>query len=302
MKKKSLAVLILLILWGCQARTTETTEPLTTTIPPTLLSTTSTMTDIESPCKDTPLAEGCFVPSSDLNHLSPVHEEFTITETFDDERVNQQPKNWLLYSNSEYLAGGVYARVEYVEDNGFVRLFSDGAKKPPYPQGAATPTFIFTSKFNLDQTKAGSMAVSLMVPDTNNNSVSAGVSTGAVNTISVTIDNDYSVFVKVGGPYYYYSGTGDGGTYYPTDIVVQPNTWIRFKFTWDAADNLVQAYFVDGVGETLLVAVPFHVSNRFNATAEGAILVPNLVRVTMPYGQSGIAYLDECIVERSDGE
>ncbi len=256
----------------------------------------------ESPCKNTPLAEGCYIPSDDLEFISSTPEEYTILETFETDRLNQIPRNWLLYSNPEYVANGVFAKVIEDDANQFVELYSDGLQKPLYPQSAPTPTFIFTSKFNLDIARSGIAYVDVMVPSENKNAVSVGVSTGAVNAISVTIDNDLSVVVKVGGPFYYYSQNGDGGEYFETDLVATTDTWYSFKFEWNASENYVKAYWLDGETEVLLHSDTFHISNRFNASATGAILVPNVFKVTMPYGQSGYAYLDNVIVERMDGE
>jgi hypothetical protein len=280
--KRLLLVFLLLFMVGCDVATTTTMET----------------ADLESACKDTPLAEACYQPSGDLNHITPTPEEYTIDETFDTDRLNQQPRNWLLYSNAEYLPNGVYAKVVEGISGRHVQLYSNGLARPPHPQSAPVPTFIFSTKFNLDQARAGVAYADVMVPSTNKNAVTVGISTGAVNAISITVDNDLKLVVKVGGPFYYYSLTGDGGTLIATSITLQTETWYSFRFEWDAEANVISAYLVQTSGDTLLHSGPFHLSNRFNALETGAILVPNNVKVTMPRGQSGFAYLDNVRVER----
>ncbi|MDD3113190.1 MAG: hypothetical protein WCR28_03715 [Candidatus Izemoplasmatales bacterium] len=296
--KKILLILLftVIVLGGCAEKTT--TDNQSTTTPITSLNSTTAIE--ESPCKDTPLADGCYIPMDDINFEEFVREEYTINETFETDMIGQIPRNWLLYMNAEYKPQGVMATVVEEEDNRFVEMYSDGRQRPMYPQNAPTPTFIFSTKFNLDIQRKGVCYLDLMVPEENKNAVSAGISTGAVNTISITINNDYSVFVKVGGPFYYYSSNSDGGVYYETSVSVAPGVWSSFKLTWDADLNLVNAYVIEGDSETLLVSVPFHVSNRFNAKSNGTILVPNVVKVTMPYGQSGYAYIDNVVIEEAD--
>jgi len=296
--KKALLLIILTIfvLVGCAEGTTSGEN---TTIPVTTVETTASAIE-ESPCKDTPLASGCYIPMDDLDFTNIVRQEYTITETFETDMLGQIPRNWLLYMNAEYKPQGVMAKVVESDGKRYVEMYSDGLQKPMYPQNAPTPTFIFSTKFNLDEQRKGIAYFDLLVPAENKNAISVGVSTGAVNTINITIDNDNSVFVKVGGPFYYYSSNSDGGDYHETDVIVTPGEWYTFKLTWDADSNLVKAYLVEGAVETLLVSVPFHVSNRFNAKTTGTILVPNVVKVTMPYGQSGYAYLDNVKVEEVD--
>ena len=252
-------------------------------------------------CKDTPLAEGCYTPSGDLDHISPIPTEFTINEDFRFDFVGQMPENWLLYTNPEYAPGGVRALVREDEGgNRYVEMYSDGLQKPPYPQAADTPTFIFTTKFNLDQTRAGVAYGSLMVPEKDGNSVTMGVSTGTVNAISVTIDENLQLSVKVGGPFFYFSGNNDAGVTYTTNHTISYDTWYQFKFEWDAELNEVKAFIIIDGEEVLLHAGQFHISNRFNATPNGEILVPNVFRVTMPSGRnsSGYSYLSNVLVER----
>ncbi len=260
--------------------------------------TTTVSTAAESACKDTPLAAGCFVPSEELDFISSDPDEYTIEETFAIDRLNQQPANWLLYSNAEYEANGVYARVVESAELRYVEMYSDGQHKPAYPQSAPTPSFIFTTKFNLDIDRKGIAYADVMIPSVGKNAVAVGVATGAVNTISITIDNDLELFVKVGGPFYYYSQAGDGGDYYETGITIEADRWYSFRFEWDAGLDLVQAWMLEGETETRLYEGAFHISNRFNGAATGAILVPNVFKVTMPYGQAGKAYLDNVIVTR----
>jgi hypothetical protein len=251
-------------------------------------------------CKDTPLAEGCFVPSEDLDFISATPEEYLISETFDTERVGANPRNWLLYRNQEYAVDGVRTIIaEEAGGNRYVRMFSDGLRAPMYPQSAPTPTFIFTTKFNLDQDRKGVAYANIMIPtDVQANAVTVGVATGAVNTIGVTIGQDQKVSVRVGGPFFYYSGSGDGGETISTNVTLTKGSWYTFKFEWDASTNMIAAYLIQGETETSLYSGPFHISSRFNATANGFILVPNVVRVTMPRYSSGWAYLDNVIVER----
>lgn len=251
-----------------------------------------------SRCFNTPLAEGCFNPSEELNHVSPIPEEYTITETFETDRVNQTPRNWLIYTNAEYDPNGVSARV--IEEGGqrFVRMYSDGKQRPPYPLAAPVPTFIFSSKFNLDIDRKGIAYADVMVPATERNAVTVSLSTGAVNAISVTIDRNLALTAKVGGPFFYHSGNNDSGLTTDTLRTLTADTWYRFKFTFDAHLDEVSVSILDGETYTLLHTSPFHVSNRFNAVETGMILVPNSVKVTMPRNQAGYAYLDNVIVER----
>ncbi|MCF7929904.1 MAG: hypothetical protein K9L02_00130 [Acholeplasmataceae bacterium] len=250
-------------------------------------------------CKDTPLAEGCYIPSDDLNHISPIPLEYTIEEDFESDRVGQMPQNWLLYKNEEYQINGVIAMVAEAEGNRYVKMYSDGLKAPAYPQSAPTPTFIFTSKFNLDIDRKGIAYGSVMIPsDVTSNVISLGVATGAVNTISVVIDTDLKVSVKVGGPFFYYSGSGDGGDTYVTSHTLLHDEWYKFKFEWDAAANLIKAFIILNDIETELFSGQFHISSRYNAESTGAILVPNVFKVTMPRYMSGWAYLDDVIIER----
>ncbi len=251
-------------------------------------------------CKDTPLAEGCYVPSDDLNFISPIADEYTINETFETDRINQMPRNWLLYRNEEYKADGVKATV--IENNGnrYVELFSDGLKAPMYPQSAPNPTFIFSTKFNLDLDRKGVAYASVMMPsDKPTDSIAFGVSTGAVNTIQAVIGSDLKVQIKVGGPFFYYSGTADGGDTYATSVTIQKDTWYTFKFEWDASTNVVSAHIKQGDAYVSLYSGAFHVSNRVNALVTGTILVPNVFRVTMPRNYTNsYAYIDDVIVER----
>ncbi len=250
-------------------------------------------------CKNTPLAVGCYLPSDDLNHISSIPVEYTIKEDFESDRVGQMPRNWLLYKNEEYKIDGVSAIVDEVEGNRFVKLYSDGLKAPAYPQSAPTPTFIFTSKFNLDIDRKGVAYGSVMIPsDVTSNVISLGVATGAVNTISVVIDTDLKVSVKVGGPYFYYSGSGDGGDVYVTSYTLLRDEWYQFKFEWDASIDVIKAILVLNDVEIELFSGPFHISSRYNAEATGALLVPNVFKVTMPRYMSGWAYLDDVFIER----
>ena len=50
--------------------------------------------------------------------------------------------------------------------------------------------------------------------------------------------------------------------------------------------------------ETELFSGTFHISSRVNALPAGAIMVPNVFRVTMPRYMNGWAYLDNVIIER----
>ncbi len=284
MKKSILGVIItlLIVLSGCVQKTPEPEA------------------EKDYICKDTPLAEGCYVPSDDLDFISPVADEYTISETFETDRVNQMPRNWLLYRNEEYKTDGVKATIVENGDNRYVELFSDGLKAPMYPQSAPNPTFIFSTKFNLDQDRKGVAYASILLPsDKPTDSISFGVSTGAVNTIQAIIGSDLKVQIKVGGPFFYYSGTADGGDIHSTNITIQKDTWYTFKFEWDASTNVVSAFIQQGDQFTALHSGAFHISNRVNALADGAILVPNVFRVTMPRNYTNTyAYIDDVIVER----
>ncbi|NLD26844.1 MAG: hypothetical protein GX661_05735, partial [Acholeplasmataceae bacterium] len=141
-----------------------------------------------SPCLNDPLGEACYVPSADLQFQSPTKPEYVINEDFEAEPLNQMPSNWLLYKNEEYKPNGVQAFVAQEEGNKYVKMYSDGLQKPMYPQGASTPTFIFTTKFNLDQSRKGIAYGSVMIPSSEklpegekHNGVSIGLATGAVN-------------------------------------------------------------------------------------------------------------------------
>ncbi len=284
MKKSILGVMItlLIVLSGCVQKTPEPEA------------------EKDYICKDTPLAEGCYVPSDDLDFISPVADEYTISETFETDRVNQMPRNWLLYRNEEYKTDGVKATIVENGDNRYVELFSDGLKAPMYPQSAPNPTFIFSTKFNLDQDRKGVAYASILLPsDKPTDSISFGVSTGAVNTIQAIIGSDLKVQIKVGGPFFYYSGTADGGDIHLTNITIQKDTWYTFKFEWDASTNVVSASIQQGDQFTALYSGAFHISNRVNALVDGAILVPNVFRVTMPRNYTNTyAYIDDVIVER----
>ena len=284
MKKSILGVMItlLIVLSGCVQKTPEPEA------------------EKDYICKDTPLAEGCYVPSDDLDFISPVADEYTISETFETDRVNQMPRNWLLYRNEEYKTDGVKATIVENGDNRYVELFSDGLKAPMYPQSAPNPTFIFSTKFNLDQDRKGVAYASILLPsDKPTDSISFGVSTGAVNTIQAIIGSDLKVQIKVGGPFFYYSGTADGGDIHSTNITIQKDTWYTFKFEWDASTNVVSVSIQQGDQFTALYSGTFHISNRVNALADGAILVPNVFRVTMPRNYTNTyAYIDDVIVER----
>jgi hypothetical protein len=186
-------------------------------------------------------------------------------------------------------------------------MYSDGLRAPMYPQSAPTPTFILTSKFNLDIARAGIAYGSIMIPSENklkigeeSNAVSLGVSTGAVNTISVVIGTDLSLSVKVGGPFFYYSGTGDGGDIYTTAYTLVKDQWYDFKFEWDASINSLKAFIIIDEVETSIFSGGFHISSRVNALISGMIMVPNVFRVTMPRYMSGWAYLDNVFVLRKE--
>jgi hypothetical protein len=288
MKKRYILVLLILLtlLIGCTNK-----EPVEQTI--------DTGISI-SECRDTPLATGCYIPSDDLNHISTDPVEYLITEDFDTERVGQAPRNWLLYKNQEYKADGVRTIIaEEAGGNRYVRMYSDGLRAPAYPQSAPTPTFIFTTKFNLDIDRKGVAFGSVMIPsEVTSNAVTLGVSTGAVNAISVVIGTDRKVSVKVGGPFFYFSGSGDGGSEYATAFTLTKDIWYSFKFEWDASLNEVKAFIIIDAVETLLYSGEFHISNRVNAEVNETILVPNVFKVTMPRYSSGWAYLDDVVVER----
>ena len=149
-----------------------------------------------------------------------------------------------------------------------------------YLQNAPTPTFIFTTKFNLDKERKGVAYGSVLLPSEEllpegetYNSVTIGVATGAVNTISVTIGNDLKISVKVGGPFYYHSGNNDSGEKFATDKTAELDTWYRFKFVWDAEGSYT-AYLIQDGEELLLHSGKFHVSNRYNTCQTGEIWFP----------------------------
>ncbi|MBE0700503.1 MAG: hypothetical protein IH571_02340 [Acholeplasmataceae bacterium] len=249
-------------------------------------------------CMDDPLGTECYVPSGELNFQNPMPAEYEIDENFELDFINQMPANWLLYRNAEYKINGVSAVVLEEDENKYVRLYSDGIQGPPYPQGFASPTFIFTTKFNLDQTLAGVAYGSLMVPTENGNSIIMGVSTGAVNVISVVVLTNMQLRIKVGGPFFYYSGNADGGLDISTGLTLDRDSWYSFRFEWDATLNEVKAFMVQGESEQQLYSGQFHISNRVNAETSGNILVPNVFKVTMPRLIAGYAYLDDVKVER----
>ncbi|MDD3999799.1 MAG: hypothetical protein PHX62_02750 [Bacilli bacterium] len=256
-------------------------------------------------CKKDPLGESCYIPMEDLDFESSVIAEYTIDEDFEIEVIGQKPENWLLYSDAEYEVNGVRAFVEEGEDGQYVKMYSDGKWSPMYPQNAPNPTFIFTTKFNLDKDRKGVAYGSVLIPSSEllaegetNNSVTIGVSTGAVNIISITIGKDMKIFGKVGGPFFYYSGNNDGGDAFQTSYTANYDTWYRFKFEWDANENLVQAFIILDEQEVQLYSGTFHISARVNAEENGEILVPNVFKVTMPKYFTGWAFLDDVKVER----
>jgi len=261
----------------------------------------STPKDLENyHCKDTPLAAGCYIPSSDLNHISPITEEYLINEIFDGERVGSVPRNWLLYRNEEYSVNGVIARIaEESSGNKYVEMYSDGLKVPIYPQNAPLPTYIFTSNFNLDIARKGVAYASVMMPSNKtSNAFAVGLATGSVNSVSVVVNKEGMVSIKLGGGYFYYSQSGDGGITVQTSLKLNKDNWYNFKFEWDGSENLIKVFHIIDDQENLLYSGEFHESNRVNSLENGAILVPNIFRVTMPRASSGWAYLDNVIVER----
>jgi hypothetical protein len=258
-----------------------------------------------SKCLDDPLGEGCYVPPEDLQFQSPIKPEYVIDENFEGEPLNQMPSNWLLYKNEEYLPNGVQAFVVQEGGNNYVKMFSDGKQKPMYPQGASTPTFIFTTKFNLDQARKGIAYGSVLIPgpeklpeNGQHNGVTIGLATGAVNTASVTIGKDLKIYVKIGGPFFYHSGNNDSGDIHVTNITVEKNQWYRFRFEWDAALNKIKIDLLNGENTVNIYDGAFHISSRYNALANGKIQVPNVFKVTMDYNSSGWAFLDNVKVER----
>lgn len=259
-----------------------------------------TPTQKESACKDNPLSDTCYTPSKDLNHISPIADEFLVDDTFEAEREGQMPRNFLLYENSEYKPGYVHAKVIKAEDNQYVELFSNGRGRPPYPQNAPTSTLIFTTKFNLDQTGKGILKLDMMVPSTENNEVHFGLSAGAVNVMSFVIKKDYSLHLKKGGPFFYYSGNNDGGEVINLNKTITPDQFITFEIHFNVKENNLKA-FIHEATITLLHESTFHRSNRFNAKEDGAILGPNNVKITMPAGiLEGFAYVDNVFVGRME--
>ncbi|MFA5526417.1 MAG: hypothetical protein WC992_06280 [Acholeplasmataceae bacterium] len=285
MKKYSLLLLILLMIGLIGCKKSEPTEIILE----------------DYACKDTPLAPGCYIPSDDLNFISPIPDEYEISETFETDRLGQMPRNWLLYRNEEYATDGVKALVVEADDNRYVELYSDGKKAPMYPQSAPTPTFIFTTKFNLDQDRKGVAYARLMLPeDQKANEISLGVSTGAVNTIAIVINSTLAIQVKTGGPFFYHSGTGDGGEIFTTGYTIEKGVWYSFKYEWDASINQVSVSMEVDDEFIILHQGSFHVSNRVNALSDGMILVPNVFKITMPQNRDGYAYIDDIIVTRKE--
>lgn len=254
--------------------------------------------ETESPCKDNPLSADCFIPSKNLDHISPTPDEYLVDDNFEAERPGQMPRNFLLYENSEYRPGMVHAKVIKAEDNQYVELYSNGKGRPPYPQNAPTSTLIFTTKFNLDKTGKGALKIDMMVPSENNNEVHFGLSAGAVNVMNFIIKKDYSLHLKKGGPFFYYSGNNDGGEVVDLNKTITPDTWITFEIHFDVHENNLKA-FIHADTVTLLHESTFHRSNRFNAKEDGEIFAPNNVKITMPAGIfEGFAYVDNVIVKR----
>ncbi len=286
MKKKLLFLLcfILLVFSGCTPEATE---------------------EKKSPCQDDPLGESCYVPDDELNFISPIPEEFVINEDFENEALNQLPSNWLLFKHEEYSVNGVRAFVDEEDGNRYVRMYSDGKQAPLYPQQAPNSTFIFTTKFNLDQSRKGIAYGSIMIPSEEklpegekSNGLTLGLSTGAVNTISIIVSQDLKLSVKVGGPFFYHSGNGDSGNTQQTTIALEKDQWYRFRFEWDASLNELKAFLVTTEGDEVLYDGNFHISNRYNASETEEILVPNVFKVTMARNYSGWAFLDDVKVER----
>ncbi|HBT59647.1 MAG TPA: hypothetical protein DEA45_02360 [Acholeplasmataceae bacterium] len=287
MKKIILSIALVLGSLTLSACTTKKEEPIVET-------------EKESVCKNQPLSSGCFDENFDLDFISTTKEEFLISETFENEFVNQQPYNWLLYRNQEYHADSVSARVVEVGENKVVQVYSDGKFSPPFPQGVAKPeSLILSTKFNLDQTRSGVATGKIMVPSTEGNEVSFGVYTGAVNVASILIDRQMKLTVKIGGPFFYHSGNGDSGNYIDTGITLSRDEFQQFSFYWDGNLNELKVIFHQEVDHVLYEG-NFHISSRINAEASGTIMVPNVFKVTMPkaLNMTGFAYIDDIIVTR----
>lgn len=254
----------------------------------------------QSVCMNQPLASGCFDPDFDLEFISPEKEEYLISETFEDEFLNQQPYNWLLYRNQEYQADSVSARVVEMDGNKVVKVYSDGKYSPAYPQGVSKPeSLILSTKFNLDETRAGIATAKIMVPSNEGNEVSFGIYTGAVNVASILIDRQMKVTVKIGGPFFYHSGNGDSGIYIDTNITLSRDEFHQFSFHWDGITNQLKVVFNQPT-DIILYEGEFHISARTNAEATEFLQVPNVFKVTMPkaLNMQGYAYVDDVIVTR----
>lgn len=254
----------------------------------------------QSVCMEQPLSSGCFDPNFDLDFISPTKEEFLISETFETEFLNQQPYNWLLYRNQEYQADSVSARVVEMDGNKVVKVFSDGKYSPAFPQGVSKPeSLILSTKFNLDQTRSGVATGKIMVPSNEGNEVSFGIYTGAVNVASILIDRQMKLTVKIGGPFFYHSGSGDSGIYIDTNLTLTRDEFHQFSFHWDGNTNLLKVV-LNQTTDVILYEGEFHISARTNAVATEFLQVPNVFKVTMPkaLNMQGYAYIDDVIVTR----
>ncbi|PKK87555.1 MAG: hypothetical protein CVV63_00630 [Tenericutes bacterium HGW-Tenericutes-8] len=283
--KKTIVLLLMLLVFVSGCEQTEPVEQETVT---------------ESLCKNTPLAPNCYDPNFDLDFVETENQEYLINETFENEFNNQTPSNWLLYKNEEYSAQSAVAKVIALDDNKYVSMYSDGKNAPMYPQGVAKPaSFILSTKFNLDTARKGVMTGKIMVPSVNGNEVSFGIYTGAVNTASIILDKQMKLYVKIGGPFFYHSGTADSGTLVDTGLTLSLDTFHRFTFEWDATTNEIIVIY-HGETDQILYQGTFHVSSRYNATENGEIIVPNVIKVTMPkaLNMAGYACLDDVIVTR----
>ncbi|MDY0209932.1 MAG: hypothetical protein RBQ91_00810 [Acholeplasma sp.] len=287
MKKiMSITLVLLLVLVGCENQTLEQQTPI-----------------FESVCKDNPIKESCYTPSYDLEFVDTDKEEYLIEETFETEFLNQMPSNWLIYKNEEYSSKSVWAKVIEKDDNKILQMYSDGINAPMYPQGVAKPsTFVLSSKFNLDKSRKGEITGKIMIPEVEGNEVSFGVSTGAVNTASIIINQQMRLLVKIGGPFFYHSGNNDSGDTIDTGLTLNKGVFHQFTITWDAMLNQITVIYNNQ--SLKLYEGSFHISSRYNASETGDIYVPNVVRVTMPKGfdYHGFAFLDDVIVSHKEAK
>lgn len=258
----------------------------------------------ESECGKDPFASECYEEPTIA--LAPEEkEEKELSDNFNSYRIGNTPSKWVLFKDEEYKGDEVTARVESENPddpnaNKYVKMTSDGSLKHKYPADGTDsisyqPTFVFSSDFNLSETKKGVATGKIKIDPTNQANVEFSIATGAVNSIGVILKTDGTIQVKKGGPFFYYNGANEAGDFLDTDFTYSKGIWIEFKFEWDVNANKIEAFIKENNEYKSLNNgnTAFHISNRGNALQRNPIIPPNVIRVIMPFNQVGVAYLDD---------